>query len=477
MAVGTASYPTSLPTADSMFRTANSPTTTTLNGGITSGDTSIVLTSASAYTASGAIKIDSEIIYYSSKSVNTLTVSTRGADGTSAASHANGATVRMVAISRMHQIHNDEIIALCTKLGTGSSTAITNSVMAGTAAGVSSWTATPTIDRQYVAPSALAFDLIGNAVAVGAWYQTSADVSISTGKIYDIIRMSKNDAGYSVFDLAGTATMAGLDFELQSKSTSGSGSAVHGIIGAVSNKSPNTMKGVYGRAIGETGCTGTVIGLVGAVSTVSGTTAWATQIAGSDDTDFAIRIHADNLTSANFNGGIEYDKNVRMETGGSFFRAYQTAAHAGDFLSYLTQADVPLFKVDKDGVVGLTGLANGQILNVQTLTELTTIAAAPTTDTAIQIPAFALVLSVDVRVTVVIPTAATFTVTGVTTGAFNTGTSVSTAANTTDKGTKAGAFYSATTQSIRITPNLTPAANTGRVRVTIRYIDVTAATS
>lgn len=132
--------------------------------------------------------------------------------------------------------------------------------------------------------------------------------------------------------------------------------------------------------------------------------------------------------------------------------------------------------------VGATALsaygANGQSCRILQLTELTTIAAAATTDTAIQIPAGAIVLAVSVRVTVVIPTAATFTVTATTGGTqFNTGTNVSTAANTTDAGTKAGAFYQAAASLIRITPNAQPAANTGRVRVTIYYVLSTAPTS
>ena len=123
------------------------------------------------------------------------------------------------------------------------------------------------------------------------------------------------------------------------------------------------------------------------------------------------------------------------------------------------------------------GAANGQQVNVKTLTELTTIAAAATTDTAIQIPVNAVVFAVQVRVTTVIPTAATFTVTGTTSGTtFNTA-AVNVAVNTTDVGTAACPYKNGAAQTIRITPNLTPADNTGRVRVTIHYYDITAATS
>jgi hypothetical protein len=122
--------------------------------------------------------------------------------------------------------------------------------------------------------------------------------------------------------------------------------------------------------------------------------------------------------------------------------------------------------------------ANGQSLNIKNLTELTTIAAAATTDTTIQLPAGAIILSVSVRVTTVIPTATTFDVgdSGSATR-FNTA-SVAVAANSTDVGTKAGAYYNASATAVRLTMNGTPpAANTGRVRVTISYIDVTVPTS
>lgn len=125
----------------------------------------------------------------------------------------------------------------------------------------------------------------------------------------------------------------------------------------------------------------------------------------------------------------------------------------------------------------IQGGLNGQTIAIASLTELLTIAAAATSTTTMQIPAGAIVLGVPVRVTVAIPTAATFTVIGNTsTTAFNTA-AVAVAANSTDKGTAAGAYYNATAQTIRITPNLTPGTNAGRVRVTILYLLVTPPTS
>jgi len=131
-----------------------------------------------------------------------------------------------------------------------------------------------------------------------------------------------------------------------------------------------------------------------------------------------------------------------------------------------------------NGSLSHTAGANGQVFkDVQSLTELTTIAAAATTDTTIQMPAGAVVLAVSVRVTVIIPTAATFTVGDSGSAARFSTAAVTVAAGSTDAGTKAGAYYNASALSIRITPNLTPANNSGRVRVTIYYYTVTPATS
>lgn len=137
-----------------------------------------------------------------------------------------------------------------------------------------------------------------------------------------------------------------------------------------------------------------------------------------------------------------------------------------------------MFRVDANGDVYSAGRSTGQFLGIKSLTELTTVAAAATTDTAIQIPANAVVFAVSVRVTVVIPTAATFTVTGTSSATqFDVAGGVAVAAGTTDVGTRNTPYKNGSAQTIRITPNLTPADNTGRVRVTIHYYEITPPTS
>ena len=69
--------------------------TTTLNGAIDASTTTIVLTSATQFPSTGTsfVLIGTEMIQYTGISGNTLTGVTRGARGTTAASHSDGATV------------------------------------------------------------------------------------------------------------------------------------------------------------------------------------------------------------------------------------------------------------------------------------------------------------------------------------------------------------------------------------------------
>lgn len=67
--------------------------TSTLSSSINSSTTSIALVSASGFTPTGTIVIDGESITYSGISTNTLTGCTRGANGSTAASHLSGALV------------------------------------------------------------------------------------------------------------------------------------------------------------------------------------------------------------------------------------------------------------------------------------------------------------------------------------------------------------------------------------------------
>ncbi len=82
---------------------------TTLNGTITSGALSLVVTSATAFPSSGnfRILIDSEIILVTSVSGTTFTI-TRAQESTTAATHSNGATItQIVTAGSLNQLKAD----------------------------------------------------------------------------------------------------------------------------------------------------------------------------------------------------------------------------------------------------------------------------------------------------------------------------------------------------------------------------------
>ncbi|KKM75733.1 hypothetical protein LCGC14_1387280 [marine sediment metagenome] len=119
----------------------------------------------------------------------------------------------------------------------------------------------------------------------------------------------------------------------------------------------------------------------------------------------------------------------------------------------------------------------GQLVGIRAISELTTVAAAAFTDTAIEIPANSVVVGVSVRVTVALAGTATMDV-GIAGGTTRFATGVSTSENATDVGLTDAfkAVYTSATK-IRLTPNTSPSDTLGRVRVTIHYIDLTAPTS
>lgn len=119
--------------------------------------------------------------------------------------------------------------------------------------------------------------------------------------------------------------------------------------------------------------------------------------------------------------------------------------------------------------------SNGQSLQAKSLTELTTIVAAATTDTAIQFPAGCTRLGASVRVTVGITCTTTFDV-GDSGNATRFASGVSKAANSTAKG-NVTPYVDASALAVRITPDTTPTDATGRVRVTIYYLESTPPTS
>lgn len=125
---GTPTFPATIDTQSTLLELANNAAST-LSGGIDNSVTTITLASASAFAATGAVTIDAEIILYSGKSGNQLTGCTRGAFGTSAASHSNGVAVRQNVLAQHFTARSTAIIAAETKIGSGSSTPLAGTVL------------------------------------------------------------------------------------------------------------------------------------------------------------------------------------------------------------------------------------------------------------------------------------------------------------------------------------------------------------
>ncbi len=202
------------------------------------------------------------------------------------------------------------------------------------------------------------FDLASSGLGTSLIISNSADISVASGKVYNNIHLSQITGANSVWDIAGTGRGAGLEYQLELKSTSSSSSALYGIIGQLTNKAPGSAKSGYFRTTMQT-TSASAVGVAGvfAITATSGNpTNWILQLSGDDNTDQAIHIHSDNLTSANFIDGIVFASDVRMESGGAFLKAFWTSGHTGDFLSFSNSSGgANIFKVTQAGNIVTTG--------------------------------------------------------------------------------------------------------------------------
>jgi hypothetical protein len=118
MAVGSSNYPTSLDTPVELVEAANNAADQ-LSGNIDASVTTIPVMDATEFAASGIVAIDAELLSYTGKAGNSLTGAVRGIEGTTAASHTDMTAVRQVITAASHNVQSAAIIALETKLGTG----------------------------------------------------------------------------------------------------------------------------------------------------------------------------------------------------------------------------------------------------------------------------------------------------------------------------------------------------------------------
>lgn len=110
-----ATWPGAVSTAANLY-TAVNLLQTTLNGTITSGVTTITLTSTTGFPTAGAITIDNEVIFYTGISGANLTGCVRASDGTVAASHNSGVPVGATVVAYHVNALNAEVIAIETDL-------------------------------------------------------------------------------------------------------------------------------------------------------------------------------------------------------------------------------------------------------------------------------------------------------------------------------------------------------------------------
>ena len=103
---------------------------TTLNGGIVAGSMGITLTDATNFPATGpfTISINDEIILIESRTGNSLSVQTRGYDGTVADAHADEDPVySKIVAAHINEINNQDEV----ELGDGANASGANSVAIG----------------------------------------------------------------------------------------------------------------------------------------------------------------------------------------------------------------------------------------------------------------------------------------------------------------------------------------------------------
>lgn len=121
-----ATWPTSVAT-DALLYIAVNNLQTTLSGSIDNVVTTITLASSTGFPTAGGVTIDTEVIFYTGISGAQLTGCTRGADGTTAASHSSGVPVGATVIAAHHNLLKNEIIAIESSLNLTASQAVVTS--------------------------------------------------------------------------------------------------------------------------------------------------------------------------------------------------------------------------------------------------------------------------------------------------------------------------------------------------------------
>ncbi len=174
---GTVKFPAALDTQDSLFRTSDNARST-LASSITSGSTTLTLAGGGTFPSSSAIVVDSEVIYYTGRSTNTLTGLLRGQEGTTAASHSVGVYVKAPILSSQRDVLVDVMLRMQAKLGFGTSTPTAGAVLVSNGDGSSYWTTTPNLAGATGIGSGTGGVINPGSTTVGA-----ASLGATTGKV------------------------------------------------------------------------------------------------------------------------------------------------------------------------------------------------------------------------------------------------------------------------------------------------------
>lgn len=226
---GQLQFPAARDTLKTLIQAANNAFTT-LTAQLSAGAATMTVSSTALFPDSGIWVCENEIGTYDGKTATTLTNLTRGEQGMTDATHANGSTIEILVTARDHNVLAELGLALEDKLGTGLSQAAINQILRGTGPGASAWGAMQAADL----PSSLNQILIsvvwaspgaesGNAIEIQASCQDFAGNAFASGlvDVQIVVSDAANDSSPSatatiaaagtpvgsILDGAGTATV------------------------------------------------------------------------------------------------------------------------------------------------------------------------------------------------------------------------------------------------------------------------------
>lgn len=233
---GTVNYPAALDSVTSLIQASNNASTT-LALNVLVGDTTIAVASTSNFAASGALTIEGEVIFYTSKTLTTFQGCVRGQDGTTAAAHSSGATVQGLIVAAHHNTLTGAIIGIETKLGTGSSnqTAGLGKVLNGLSSGTSEWTDSIRLGQS---------SSFGT-ISVGAQVPDSNKDGIRIDRLANNSVATTNGI-FVEWNNSGTSITRGISLSARASHASGTMAELTGVRGAARLTSTGTVTNAYG---------------------------------------------------------------------------------------------------------------------------------------------------------------------------------------------------------------------------------------